>query len=358
MIKMILKYLKNILLVGVVSGLLFACSKEQEDPPDTITDLSNGVFVINEGPFNTGTGTISFFKRDGSYIQHKLYQNANTLIPLGNIVQSMTVIDDIAYIAVNNANKVELASALTFQSVGTIQDIEYPTYIAGVGNSKVYISSWDNTIKIIDTKSFEIVGQVTVGTGPTKMARINDQVWVLNQGGLSVDSTVSIIDIATDQVMETIQVYARPTGIQMDKNGNVWILCSGKGYWQNGATKGHLVCIDPEDYSIQKDIIFPDTVNHPEKLVINNTGDVLYYNYPGGVYQFDINTSSLETSPLIARSGMFYSLGFDLKKSLIYVSDPVDYVQRGWVFRYDALTGIAIDSLKVGIVPTEYLFID
>jgi len=358
MIKMILKYLKNILLVGIVSGLLFACSKEQEDTPDTITDLSDGVFVINEGPYNTGTGTISFFKRDGSYIQHKLYQNANTLIPLGNIVQSMTVIDDIAYIAVNNSNKVELASGKTFKSAGTIQDIEYPTYIAGVGNSKVYISSWDNTIKIIDTKSFEIVGQVTVGTGPTKMAVFNELVWVLNQGGLSVDSTVSVIDSNTGQVIKTIQVYPRPTGIQKDKNGKVWILCSGKGYWHNGATKGHLVCINPVDYSVQNDFIFPDTVNHPEKLVINNTGDVLYYNYPGGVYQFDINTSSLETSPLIARSGMFYSLGFDPKESIIYVSDPVDYVQPGWVFRYDALTGITIDSLKAGIVPAEYLFIE
>ncbi|MEZ5082148.1 MAG: hypothetical protein R2750_01645 [Bacteroidales bacterium] len=338
--------------------LAFSCTKETETPPVLDENFNDGVFIVNEGAYFGGTGTITFLKRDGSQVLYKIYQEANLGLPLGNIVQSMNIIDDIAFIAVNNGNQVEMAATKTFQSLGNLPNIDYPAYIIGAGNNKIYISSWDNTVKIYTTDGTEYVGQIDVGTGPTRMIDINSDIWVLNQGGLSVDSTISIIDKSNDQVKETKQVYPVPSGIQQDKNGLVWVLCTGKGFWQGGASEGHLIAIDPVTYAIQKDFIFPDTINHPEKLAINNTGDVLFYNYPGGVYKFEINSSSLENSPFVARPGMFYSLACDPKDNVIYVSDPVDYVQDGWVYRYHAATGSVIDSLKAGIVPREYHFVD
>lgn len=190
------------------------------------------------------------------------------------------------------------------------------------------------------------------------MAAIEQTIWVLNQGGLSIDSTISVIDYQMDKVISTIPVYPRPTGIQQDKNGLVWVLCSGKAYWHNGASKGHLVAIDPINYSLQKDIVFPDTINHPEKLVINNTGDVLFYNYSDGVYKIGIESNSLETSPFIEYPGTLYSLGYDPVDNYIYISDPVDYIQKGWVFRFNEKTGLVVDSVPAGIVPREYEFVD
>jgi len=350
-------------LLKCIYGLLFfiiflACQKEKDDQPDFSWDLNDGIFIVNEGPYGNGSGTISFMKRDGSKIQHKVFQEANLFLPLGNIVQSMRIIDGIAFIPVNNANKVVLAMASSFQHLKTIENIDYPAYVIDAGDNKAYISSWDNTIKIFSTENVSNIGQIWVGVGPTRMAKIENTIWVLNQGGLSVDSTVSVIDYNTDEVVRTIMVYPRPTGIQQDKNGLVWILCSGKGYWQNGASKGHLIAIDPSDYSMQKDIIFPDTLNHPEKLIINNTGEVLFYNYPGGVYKYEIESDTLETSPFIEYPGIYYSLGYDPVDDYIYVSDPVDYIQKGWVFRYQAANGLVVDSVKVGITPREYEFVD
>lgn len=350
----IIKYLLGLALLMA----FIACNKETETPPAIESSFTDGVFIVNEGPFTGGTGTISFLKRDGSQVSQKIYQEANLGLPLGNIVQSMNIIDNIAFIAVNNGNRIEMAATKTYQSLGEIPNIEYPAYTIGAGDNKVYVSCWDNTVKIFATDGTESFGQIDVGTGPTRMAGINNETWVLNQGGLSVDSTITVIDNSIHQVKETIQVYPVPSGIQLDKNGLMWVLCTGKGYWQGGASKGHLIAIDPVDYTIQKDFIFPDTINHPEKLAINKTGDVLFYNFPGGVYKFEIDGTSLENTPFISRAGLFYSLACDPKDNVIYASDPVDYVQNGWVFRYDAGTGIIIDSLKAGIVPREYHFVD
>lgn len=350
---------KNLIISLILLMAMFsACKKDPVAPPDLPSNFTNGVFIINEGPYNNGTGTISFLKRDGSSVYHNIYQQANSLIPLGNIVQSMTIIDNLAYIAVNNANKIEIASSKNLASTGRIENINYPAYIIQSGAGKAYVSSWDNVVYIISTEGKEIIGQIPVGTGPTRMMSVNDRVWVLNQGGLGVDSTVSVIDPSTDQVIETIDLYPRPSGICQDKNGLVWIICSGKGYWQNGATQGHLVSINPGNFGVQNDFIFPDTINHPESLVIDNQLQTLYYNYPNGVFKFDINSSSLNESPFIHRQGMFYSLGYDDQDDVLYASDPVDYSQKGWVFRYRASTGEVIDSLKAGVVPVNYVFVD
>ena len=147
-------------------------------------------------------------------------------------------------------------------------------------------------------------------------------------------------------------------GIQKDKNGNIWIICSGRGAWHGEASEGHLVCIDPVDYSIIYDFEFPGSAQQPEKLTINNDGDILFYNYPGGIYKFEISSSELESSAFIPYSGMFYSLAYDDVENIIYSSDALDYVQNGLVFRFNANTGEMIDSFNAGIIPGEFFFTD
>ncbi len=52
----------------------------------------------------------------------------------------------------------------------------------------------------------------------------------------------------SDEPVALIQVGARPSGIQKDANGDIWVLCSGKGFNffpAPGDTPGKLVCIDP-----------------------------------------------------------------------------------------------------------------
>lgn len=351
------------ILVGVVLlNMLFivSCTKENTDPPPVTGDgYNNGIFIVNEGPFGNGSGTISFMNRDGSGLVNKIFQKANSMIPLGSIVQSMHVVDDKGYIVVNDANKIEIVNLKTFQSLYTLENIAFPRYIKSDDNGRLYVSCWDNTVKIFNTDGTESFGQISVGTGPEKMLMEGQKLWVLNQGGYSIDSTISIIDIPTTQLINTVDVYPKPTGIQQDKNGNIWVTCSGFGWngWPDSTdTHGHLVCLDPDDYSIKKDFEFPTTTEHPEKLVINAAGDVLFYSFPGGIYKQRIEADSLNLTAIINKSGLFYGLGLDTKDDVIYGTDATDFVQNGMVYRYHTTSGMMIDSLEVGIGPSEIYF--
>jgi hypothetical protein len=223
----------------------------------------------------------------------------------------------------------------------------------------MYVSCWDNTIKIFTLDGTEYIGQVQAGEGPEKMMRVGNTIWVLNQGGFSVDSTITVISTETDQVVKTLQVYPKPTGIQTDQYDHVWVLCSGKG-WNGfpgpGDSEGHLVCFNPFDYSVIKDLDFPDASNHPEKLVIDGNGSNLFYNHPDGIFRFDVLAPVLEEEPFVPRQGMFYGLGMDPEGDILYASDPLDYVQKGRVYRYNAVTGALVDSLEAGVIPGEFYF--
>jgi hypothetical protein len=340
--------------------VITSCERDTNDPqPEPIPDngYTGGYYIVNEGPFLSGSGTIDFVTNMGKKYQN-IFLTSNDGQVLGNLVHSITIIDTNTYIVVNNDNKIEIVDTKTFKRTGTLYNLPSPRYILNVDTEHAFVSCInDNSVKIINLQGFEILGSLPVN-GPEKMMKVNNQVWVLNQGGFSVDSTITVIDIASKSIIETIQVYMQPSGIQQDKNGNIWVMCSGRfSYHPGGNTKGHLLCIHPTDYSIMKDIEFPTLENHPEELIINGTGDILYYRYPGGIYKFGIDDSEPETIPLIAKASGFYTLAYDKTDNVIYGTDPLDYIQYGWVFSYNAGTGAVIDSITAGIIPGEIYFV-
>ena len=113
-----------------------SCKKDDPAPTPTpvvtaATTFMNGVFVTNEGPFGSGTGTISFYSRSSGSVSNDIF-GAKNGYPLGNIVQSMEIYNSNAYIVVNNAGKVEVADGNTFAASGAITGFTNPRYFLGI----------------------------------------------------------------------------------------------------------------------------------------------------------------------------------------------------------------------------------
>jgi DNA-binding beta-propeller fold protein YncE len=350
-------YFTRTILIGL-TFLAFGCETDPEpNQPSATFDYSEGVLIVNEGPFTNGTGTITYVKPDGSEIKSAIFQEANNARPLGSIAQSLGVVGEKIYVLVNNSNKIEVVNHKSFKSITSLLNIELPRYMVQVSETKAYITCWDGKIKVLNTEKDEIYTEIEGRLGQEKLLKVDNTAWVLNQGGYGIDSTISVINISTNVIDTTIYVFARPSGICEDKDGLVWVMCAGReDYHAGGATQGHLIAINKTDYSIEKDFVFPDSVKHPLNLIINAAGDELFYVYPGGINRFQISEDTLILSPFISYEGAFYSVGYDLKEDCIYASDVLDYVQNGQVFVYDALSGIEERTFKAGIVPTFFYF--
>ncbi len=330
----------------------------QDDNPNPVSQWSNSVFIVNEGPFQAGSGTIMAYDRITGEVSPDLFETANGR-PLGNIVQSLTVHEGLAFIAVNNSNKVEVVDLEDFKSVATIEGLILPRYILGIDKNTVAVSCWDNTLRLINLNNFSVTDSLITGTGPDEMVNAGDDIFIVNSGGYGVDSTISILSSNGGVHYGLVEVGHRPSGIVTDNQGRIWVLCSGKGwngFPQPGDTPGRLVCLDPDTRSILKTFNFTDSGKHPEQLVINREGDVLYFLHPDGIYKFPVDAASLPSSPFIAHSSTFYGIGYDPSSEILFASDPLDYAQNGRVFRFDAATGEPLDSFLAGLIPNGFWF--
>lgn len=188
------------------------------------------------------------------------------------------------------------------------------------------------------------------------MKLIGNEVFVANLGGFGTDSTVSSINTSTDALSSTVEVGHRPQALAVDANDKLWVLCSGIQDWldPNNDTPGKLVRVNPATKTVEQTLTFPNSTDHPLSLVTNASKNKLYYTLNGGVFEVDINSNSLPSSPVINRS--FYNIGIDPVSGYLFGTDALDYVQNGRVIRYSLGSGTAVDSFQVGIIPGNFYF--
>ncbi|MBN2814788.1 MAG: YncE family protein, partial [Bacteroidales bacterium] len=150
------------------------------------------------------------------------------------------------------------------------------------------------------------------------------------------------------------------------KNNKLWVLSDG-GF--EGSPYGHekpaITRIDAASFTVEQVYEFPDINHSPSKLCLNGTKDTLYYINGGwgssglsgsGIFCMPVRSTTLPSTPLIPENNkLFYGLGVDPQKSIIYTSDAIDYMQNGIVFRYTA-AGEKIDSFQVGVSPGSFCF--
>jgi YVTN family beta-propeller protein len=345
-------------LLAVGTLLLTACdSKENATPAGK---YENGVLIVNEGPFQSGTGTVSYFNRSTKTAENDIFQTTNGR-PLGNLVQSVSVHNRKAYIVVNNAGKVEVADAKDFASTGVITGLVMPRYFLGINEQKAYVTQWgtggvNGSVQVVDLQTNTVTKTIPTGRGAERMIRVNDNVYVTCAGGYGDDNRLTVLNAKTDEVITQIAVGDNPNSIQLDANNKIWVSCGGLRDYANPTlnTAGSLVRINPASNTAEITLPFPSTSQSPGEMTINRARNTLFYTYAGKVYRHDIGSTSLNATPVINRS--FYGLGIDPADDVLYAADAGDYNSNGKVIRYNPATGVALDSVQVGIIPAEFTF--
>ncbi len=344
---------KKLILPLLLITALSSCKPDDDNTPDGAYET--GVFITNEGPFGTGTGTVSFLNRTSGIVSNNIFETANNR-PLGNIVNSIEVHNNKAYIVVNNAAKVEVVNVDDFVSTGVIENLGTPRFFLGIDEHKGYITDWASGIKVIDLHTNSITSTIaTGGQGAEQMKIIGSEVFVANSGGYDKDSTVAVINTVNNALISTLTPGHNPKALALDANGKLWVLCNGILDWVNPAndTPGKLVRINPTTKAIELTLTFGSSSDHPTGLVTNEAKNKLYYTLNGGIFEMDMNAISLPSSALINRN--FYSIGIDPVSDYLFGTDALDFVQNGYVLRY-TLSGTLVDSFQVGVIPGNFYF--
>jgi len=253
---------------------------------------------------------------------------------------------------VNNSGKIEVADATTLESLATIDGLTSPRYFLAINDDKAYVSNFvfdgETTLDVIDLKSNTVTKTIPTAWGE-QMVMTDGKVFV----GIMNSYDVLVIDTATDTVIDTIAVAYAPNSLQVDKNGQVWVLSDGGFYAEDIPT---LQRINPTTLAVEQALTFVNANASPTELAINSAKDELYFLDAGDVYSFDITADYLPLEPFISETDFsFYGLGVDPVTDNIYTTDAVDYQSRGGVVFYKN-DGTPIDAFEVGIVPGGFCF--
>jgi YVTN family beta-propeller protein len=357
--------MKNIylLLYMAIFAILFSGCEKSENIQEVL-DYSRGIYIVNEGSFQSNNGSISYFDPIEGIITNGIFEAANGRA-VGDVVQSFAVAGDTTgYIVVNGSAKLEIVDLKTFKSIAEPIPVTYPRYFLQVNNETGYLTggSMQGYVYLIDLKTHEKSDSIKVGYGPENMVLLHGLVYVANSGGWSVDSTISVIDATGHKVNDTIQVGKAPSDMVVDASGNLWVNCKGQAIYSWDPPYN---LISETDALLQKiditwgTIIWQAAVGRagdytatPPRIAASPDGEIIYYLRPDGVYKINSGSPEIPEVPLI--TGSFYGMDVNPDNGNIYVFEST-FTGNGTMMLYDD-SGNKLAEGMVGIAPNGAVF--
>lgn len=345
------------LFCAVLSAMLAGCMKWEYDlEPDDIELAAHGLFITNEGNFQYGNATLSFYNPQNNEVQNELFVRANGM-KLGDVAQSITIYADKAWIVVNNSHVIFAVDVNTCKEKGRIENLTSPRYIHFVSDEKAYVTQlWDNRIYIVDPRKYSVTGTITVPDMPMSSGSTEQMVQYgkyVYCNCWSYQNRIIRIDAETDRIDAQITVGVQPNSLALDCNGKLWVLCDGgfEGMPQ-GYEKPSIWRIDAASFTVEARFELPVSERAME-LQTNGTADMLYW-INDDVWCMPATAQALPTKPFLpSRDTKYYGLTIDPRNGEVYVADAIDYQQPGIVYRYST-AGELIDQFYVGVTPGAF----
>ncbi|MBQ2395172.1 MAG: YncE family protein [Alistipes sp.] len=342
-----------VLLLAVALG---GCMKWDYLYTEEFNERGRGLFCLNEGNFQYGNATLSYYNPATKEIENEIFARANGM-KLGDVAQSMVICDGVGWVVVNNSHVIFAIDINTFKEVGRITGLTSPRYIHFLSDEKAYVTQiWDNRIFIVNPKRYKITGYIdvpnmTMESGSTEqMVQLGDFVYV---NCWSYQNRILKIDTRTDKVVDELIVGIQPTSLALDCNDKLWTVTDG-GY--EGSPYGYeapsLYRINPESFTIEKQFRF-EFGDAPSEVQLNGPKDKIYW-LNDDVWEMNVEAEYLPAEPFLPyKDTIYYGLTIDPQSGDVYIADAIDYVQQGMIYRYSKEREL-LDSFYVGIIPGAF----
>ncbi len=334
---------------------LYSCSND-DDPKKSLGDYENGYFISNEGPFQTGSGSLTFVGDDG-IVSQNIFKTVNNE-DLGNIVNSITLGADNAYIVINNSNKIVVVDKFTMEKITTIEgdNIKNPRYFVLIGDTG-YVSNWgdpfdplDDYIAVIDLISNTVIKTISVGEGPEDMIISSSKLYVNLQGGFNQNNKVAVIDTNRNDVQTNLTIGDVPNSLVDDGAGNIWVLCEGIPNWTGNETAGSLYKIETSGFNITS--LDFDLTEHP--TLLNYESNNLYFNLDGKVFGMNTGSNEIPSEAINGLDGFYYFM--TVNNNELYATNAKDFSSEGELKVFNLISGALIETITTGIIPGDIAF--
>ena len=371
-------------LLAALLSVVCACDKIPELPSFDGEDGNKAVMiVVNEGLFTTNTAALSVIYADGT-VHYDVFRAVNQR-PLGDVAQSMTEINGLYFIAIDNSRRIEILDPKSFRSVGSIRYSRAgsPRYITPLTDSTAVVSDLHNQLVTIRTRppyrELEYIELPFSSSGIEQMITVGGKVFCTY-----IDRGIAVFDAAkfrlsTMRLIDEVSVsWAQSTAKPVvDHRGRIWFLSTKR---VDGVETPRLSCIDPVTEEVVDERLIPlkqgdrmrgDLVGMPSynRIDIDPEGRRIYLSlleasvdHPGKddrplqvVYTMDVDTKELTRYLQLPEVKLMYGMSVS-PEGKVCICDCLDFTaQRGYVRVYTP--GIGEErSYKVAVYPNFVFF--
>lgn len=323
---------------------------------------ATGAYVLSEGAAFSGIGSyLGNYNLQTNSFAGDYFGFQNNGGSLGMTANDMHKYGSKLYIVMNQSNNVTVLNAADGK---LIQRIDFtnsahgtnPRYAVGA-NGRLYVSCSSGKVAVIDTSSLSIISGITVGSNPEQMAVANNRLFVTNSGGFNYpdyDSTVSVIDLATETEMQKITVGINPTHALSDTYGNVFIGCYGN--FENAGPK--IVKLSSANLETLK------TINAAAgRMAVHEQLLYVAAGYAGGnkVVVYKTSNLSVQDDDFVNDGSQVatpYGIAIDNESGNVWVTDAADFQTSGrvWVFNLSGVKQFDFATTP-GINPNTVVFL-
>jgi len=333
-----MRLLSAVLLVTVS---LFACRKEKPLPA-AVDAGSNTVLVLNEGNYMWANASLDLFNIDSGTLRSDVFKTINQK-PLGDVLQSGSIINGDVWLVVNNSGKILVLDSQTLKEKYSITGLGSPRYAVKAG-SHIWVSDlYSRKIQVRDATGKQLFKQIHTGAWTEQMVFSGSHVWVA-----CYDGWLRKYHAADFNIIDSCYVGKGLRWIVSDKKNNIWALAS-----YNDSAYSRLQQWTPDGKRL-KSFTMPLS-GYASSLCMNPGKDSLYY-LATGVYSLSIEDVQLPVKPVFTITGAnLYNIACHPRKNVLFISDAADYVSRGKIYIVGS-AGNEIGSLTAGIIPSGFVF--
>ena len=321
-----------------------------------------GMYLLNEGNMGSNKSSLDYLDLSGNdetiHYYRNIYQERNpgTVMALGDVGNDCQIYGSRLWLVINCSNKVEVAHADDAVRIGKV-DIPNCRYVI-FKDQYAYVSSYVGTVYggsnsplgsvfKVDTLSLQKVDSCSVGYQPEEMAIIGNRLYVANSGGYQgmtgqgYESTVSVIDLATMQEVDKIEVAPNLHHLKADKHNQLWVTARGNYmnekssiYWLEPDANGQMKLGGHINQSVSDLCIVGDSLYFygSQWSEVSMTNTVTYGIINVKTHQ--VVSTSLSDAPEISKIRMPYGIIVNPIYRDFYLMDAKNYVSSGELLHF------------------------
>lgn len=252
-------------------ALIFSACGDDSPIPTSATAV-RGVFVVNQGNFTSGNGSIDRYDPESQAMEQSMYKKVNGEGVNGSI-ESINIDDDMLVVLVNQnggPGKVIFADATTLVKEDeqlSEANLYSPRY-AAFTEDHMFVSVWgafdagmqlkNSSVAVFNRVTRQLEKTIAVPAGPEGILVDGANLWVAN----SFTDTITIINTAILEVAQKFRSVSSPAKLEKAADGKVWMMA--------GDT---LSRYNPATFTLEKKIALPG--NATQWQFIGNTLYVL-----------------------------------------------------------------------------------